>query len=238
MLTILIYEPDKHHALELRNMVKEFFLSRRCEVQLTTHSLAESVLEKLKNNPHQYNILLLSVATPSVACKMAEIVRKENLLSSLLFFAADYKALLKTLVYRPSAYFVLPIEPKRLHAALLRAQEEQSRDVRYFFVSNRNGFIRIPYETIEYFQSDQRNVTMFVKGKEEGYHFQAKLDAICDHLPSELFLRCHQSYCINSQHIAGVDKSKKCIVLFSGMNIPISKRNYASVVDICHQRMV
>lgn len=237
MLTALIYEPDKQYAQQMRDTVKEFFLARRCEMQLTTHSLAEPVFSKLQDNPHQYGILLLNADDPACAYKMAATVRNKNLQSNIFFYASDYKSLLSSLAYRPSGFFILPVPGERLQAALTRSIREQEMGGGYFILSGRNGYSRIPYETIEYFQSDQHSIYMFTSGKSGGYRFNARLDEISSKLPSGLFLRCHQSYCINVNHIADVDKSRKCILLFSGAYIPISKSNYADVIAACGRLM-
>lgn len=236
MLNILVYEPDKDHAQWLRKSIINFFSVRRYEIQLTTYSSPDPVITRLTENPSQYSIIIISCINVVIACQMASIIRKENLLSCIIIFAADYKALPRMVSYRLSGFLISPIELNKLNNSLSRAIEEQKNDTQHFVISNKFEFTRFPFDKIEYFQSDQRYVIMYIKSIQE-YRFIAKLDTVEEQLPKQMFLRCHQSYCVNFMHIESIDKRNKNITLTSGTIIPISKRNYTTVIDILEKSL-
>lgn len=97
---------------------------------------------------------------------------------------------------------------------------------------NRSMKYRIPYGCIRYFRSDRNNVYLnLVNGNE--YAFPAKLSAIAENLPKELFVRVHQSYLVNRKEILTVDKAKKAVLLRNGEQLYVSKARYQETVEAC-----
>ena len=82
----------------------------------------------------------------------------------------------------------------------------------------------VPIETIDYIESIRRKV--FIHSDDGIYQMYSTMRDIIAKLP-ESFLRCHNSYLVNSERVVTVRSTE--IVLTSGAKIPISKR-YAKEV--------
>ena len=82
----------------------------------------------------------------------------------------------------------------------------------------------VPIETIDYIESIRRKV--FIHSDDGIYQMYSTMRDIIAKLP-ESFLRCHNSYLVNSERAVTVRSTE--IVLTSGAKIPISKR-YAKEV--------
>lgn len=77
----------------------------------------------------------------------------------------------------------------------------------------------VPVETIDYIESIRRKV--FIHSDDGVYQMYSTMRDIIAKLP-ESFLRCHNSYLVNSERIVTVRSTE--IVLTSGSKIPMSKR--------------
>ena len=77
----------------------------------------------------------------------------------------------------------------------------------------------VPIETIDYIESIGRKV--FIHSDDGIYQMYSTMRDIIAKLP-ESFLRCHNSYLVNSECVVTVRSTE--IVLTSGAKIPISKR--------------
>lgn len=77
----------------------------------------------------------------------------------------------------------------------------------------------VPVETIDYIESVRRKV--FIHSDDGVYQMYSTMRDIIAKLP-ESFLRCHNSYLVNSERIVTVRSTE--IVLTSGSKIPMSKR--------------
>lgn len=77
----------------------------------------------------------------------------------------------------------------------------------------------VPVETIDYIESIRRKV--FIHSDDGVYQMYSTMRDIIAKLPGS-FLRCHNSYLVNSERIVTVRSTE--IVLTSGSKIPMSKR--------------
>ncbi len=77
----------------------------------------------------------------------------------------------------------------------------------------------VPVETIDYIESIRRKV--FIHSDDGVYQMYSTMRDIIAKLP-ESFLRCHNSYLVNSERVVTVRSTE--IVLTSGSKIPMSKR--------------
>lgn len=77
----------------------------------------------------------------------------------------------------------------------------------------------VPVETIDYIESIRRKV--FIHSEDGVYQMYSTMRDIIAKLP-ESFLRCHNSYLVNSERVVTVRSTE--IVLTSGSKIPMSKR--------------
>lgn len=93
-----------------------------------------------------------------------------------------------------------------------------------FRFENRKNLVLLDQKQILYFKSDLRYVEIcLVKG--ENPRMITKLDAV-EIQVSNLFIRVHKSYLVNTKHILSLDKKRHTLLLSSGEEIPISGAYY------------
>ena len=94
-------------------------------------------------------------------------------------------------------------------------------------LKTKKGFLAISISSILYCQSDLKYVVV-VTTQGQLHRKLGKLDDIARRLPPG-FIRIHQSFLVNSAHVAGVDKTAWEIILSQGERLPVSKKYRSSI---------
>ena len=85
----------------------------------------------------------------------------------------------------------------------------------------------IPYKDIIYMESD--NKVVYIHTTTQGaVKVYSKLDAFEEEIKDERFLRCHQSYLVNLQYVAGLINSD--FIMLNDNMIPIRKSGRKLIV--------
>lgn len=233
MLSVLIHDSDRAYASHLRETVKAHFLARRIPASIETHFTATAARAAVERNPHRFDILLVNASDVDTAVGIARSIRPVNLIASLLFFAADASALGRLIPFRISAFFRNPIRHDLLLTRLDAAIAETRCAPAFLVLSNRSGTWRFPIDQIESIRSEAHSVHLHVTGYDADVAFTSRLDDIERRLPQGRFLRCHQSFLVNTAHVATVDRRMRTLRMLSGNVIPVSRRNGGEVLDQC-----
>jgi len=228
VLRILVCAQESDNArkiyLQTIDIMRE--LKMKCEVSYTNAADAFSEGKNPRNKP--YDILLLD-SQDSSCINLASNIRTKNLIISIIFFnvTAD-KKLLEIVRFRPSYITLLAKDNSGLAKALRWSCAEQLRAHPYFSVKNKDVQMKIEHDSIIYFESRQRIVVLHTS--QQAIEFYAKLSDVQSSLPSDYFVRCHQSYIVNMNQVRTLDKANRLFVLKSGLTIEISKSQYSCVV--------
>lgn len=119
--------------------------------------------------------------------------------------------------------------PKALEEALDASIEElndKEEYFEYFFQKKKNI---VSCKDILYFESKRRIVEIHVEGEKEPQYFYGRLSGIEKLLEKRKFVRCHQSFIVNTKYIEGFEKNN-ILLKNSKVTIPISER-YEKIVN-------
>lgn len=130
-------------------------------------------------------------------------------------------------------YLMKPISEKHFLEAFAEAKKEYhafKQDLFYF--DHKGETIKLNIRDIVYFESQKR--VIFIHTKTKTFEFYAKLNDIEGQFKKSSFIRPHQSFLINVEHIdvlSGVN-----FVMQTGALIPISEKKKKEALDIftCH----
>lgn len=206
--------------------VRDIVRSLRVKCEVSCCADHDVIRKRISDDVGYYDIFLLD-AFDKQCLKTAEVLRKNNLISSLLFVARDAPKIHNIFIYRPSFLVTKLDDPGQLHEAVRLAFTEQLRAHPYFTVQNKDMLIRVNYEDIIWFESRQRIVILH--GRKTEISFYAKLKDVQSMLPGERFVRCHQSCIVNMDMAERLDKTNRCFYMTSGDIVEISKSCYAQV---------
>lgn len=191
---------------ELGELVQKKIPADMICVDITMRGALDMVKELRKTAPAAYIILIASTGI-SPLIYMRPTIGAESLLLKPLSEAQIQEVLSEAI----STY------ARRFY---------QPDDSKVFVVENSGERSLIDYERIYFFEARDKRV--YLNTDAEEYGFYDTLDGLEERLKEE-FLRCHRSFLVNKNKIAGVYLSQNRIALKDGFEVPLS-RSYKPAV--------
>ncbi len=137
------------------------------------------------------------------------------------------------LMLRPAGYLSSADDEQSIAAACKFCEEEMLRRNDVIQISTRERCCAVSASSVVYCQSDLKYIIL-VTEQGEVFRKLGKLQDISAKLPP-YFVRVHQSYIVNTEHISVIDKSSREIITKEGCRIPVSKA-YKSEADALIQK--
>ena len=105
--------------------------------------------------------------------------------------------------------------------------EESLKKKEVLTIKSQSKLYHIAYRDIEYIESQGRSCHIFTtNGK--CYATNSKLSDLQNELNDKRFLRCHQSFLVNMDHIQSADEN---FIMDSGDSVSIRRRNYHEIKE-------
>lgn len=163
------------------------------------------------------------------------IASREEVADALMLLVAD-PVIPPTLYLRPeimaSQLLLKPVEKEdalkafaSLYRYYLRLISESNKSQQFFSVMRKDAVLRIPYDTISYFEAREKK--LFVCTAQKQTAFYSTLEALESKLPQQ-FIRCHKSYIVNRDLVDSISFAQSLIYLPGGA-VPVS-RSYRSML--------
>lgn len=182
----------------------------------------------------QVQLALLSLDMPDVQL-VAEEIYRFNEDCRIIFFSEMDCDLVPLLLVRPIGFFRCAGEtdqPQTLDELLSSVMSDIRAHAASFAIESRDGLYILKTESILYFQSELKNVTIKC-GTQPSILVVRKLSEIQSYLAdqnlTDEFIRIHQSYIVNRSHIRYLDKRNHWVELSNGEQLPISDSKYETV---------
>jgi DNA-binding LytR/AlgR family response regulator len=237
-MKLLIYDPNRERAEKLRFLIQSYFSHVKANYQLTIYLKESSALGGITQEPLGYDSAFIHLDSLACADHITKAIRKISSKTALAFYGGDYQQLCQLLIYRPSAYLPDPDNRIEVGRILTRLHREWTETKRFFQVREQDRIERIPYDQIDYFESTNRKVYLYLSRGSKVYQFAAKLDDVEQAIGYDRFLRCHQSFLVNLDQVCRLDRVMKRFELLSGKSVEISKRRWNEAEEIfTHQNV-
>lgn len=135
-------------------------------------------------------------------------------------------------------YLVKPFSFERFYKAALRAKdyyEYREKNIAvndgdahdHFFIKADSKLVKIAYNDILYIEALQNYVTIHTTGKK--YITYLTLHSLQEHLPPNMFIKCHKSFIISAAKINSIDGNE---IIIGTNHIPISRSNKDEVMEV------
>ena len=221
MIVVAICEDEGYILEELRKKVEKYINRKSLDASIKTFTSGEELLKAKK----KLDIILLDLMLPGI--DGLEVARQISGRSRIIFVTSYREYAVEAFDANAVHYLVKPVTEERLFLALDRAvnQTEQMdnqsltlmksgktqvifiRDILYCEVFNHQVRIHTVHGTYDYFGTLDM--------------LEAKLD--------ERFFRCHRSFVVNMNCVAGQEKG--VAILINGERIFISRRKQADFMQ-------
>lgn len=220
MVKAAICEDSDIDRAILKEIVCYLMEDRGIEFEVDTYHNGEEIVANYKNNP--YDLIFLDIMMDEIdGIEAGKLIRDMDEDVELIYCTSSSDFAIAAYEVYAMGYLLKPYEPGRIGGVIdYYIQKHPQKDRNYIEVKSKRKSIIIPYKDIIHMESDNKVVYIYTttQGVIKVYN---KLDRFEEELGNVKFLRCHQSYLVNMQYIAGMVDSD--FIMVDNSMIPIRK---------------
>jgi len=198
---------------------------------IISYSNGETLIDDFLECKHAIDILFLDIYMPGTdGIKIAERIRRERKNIKIIFITSSNDHYPQAYEVFAFNYILKPLDRKRLYHIMDQALDEfkKENNQRISF-SYRGKVYNVNYRDILYIESRDK-FSLFHTSDGETMQCYNKLDSIEKELPSELFIRCHKSFIVNTSHITEMGgnyfRIGQVVISISKKHLKLAKERY------------
>ena len=224
MYRIAVCDDHEEITAYLEKVIKENYSEEINTVSFQSRfSVIDYICETAKGN---VDILLIDIDLDGESgIETAELIKQRYPHIKIIFITGHINYAMDIFEAEPCFFLVKPIGEDRLVQALEKAIELIKEDrQRCISIVTRGEIRNLQLSQIRFIEN--RNRTLIIREKNLDFEVHMKLNKFEEQLP-ENFIRCHQSYVVNLDHI--MELTIDGALLYSGELVPVSRSKYADV---------
>ena len=223
MIRIAICDSSQDEIDKLVKLLELYFSVRPYEYEVFSYTKGENLLYEYEDNKQLFSLLFLDANLPDLkGGELFEKIRKVDEQVRFIALAQTEEFALEAFWYFAFGYLLKPLKSENLAHFMNRfmKQENLSRK-KSLLVKEGSSNRRISYSDILYLESNNKTINIYLKDKTH-YVIYAKLKDVENELKGRSFLRCHQSYIVNLDHVMSIENADFYTIL--GNTVPIRKK--------------
>jgi DNA-binding LytR/AlgR family response regulator len=190
------------------------------DCECAAYESGEMLLWDFESGTH-FDIIFLDIfMTGMTGVETAKQIRLADANTLLIFVSSSNEFYRESYDLYAFNYLIKPLTEEKTNEVLGRAREQLNQDseqvIRIAFMGSLHT---VRCNQLLYLSSKQHTVNFFVKNGETLKSY-GKLDDFVAQLPADSFLRCHQSYIVNLNHVTAMTTGEFTI---GDIRIPISR---------------
>ena len=216
-MRIAICEDNKVAADDIRNMIDNYFITRKAAHVIDVYYDTDS-FEKFE---HAYDLVFLDYKFPEKnGMDVARHLREISDEVGIVFISAYREHVFESFEVGAFRYLLKPVKESELISTLdsFVAQRRKNLPVE---VPLKNKNIYIKADEILYIESYEKHC--IVRMTDKSYETSKALSTFQADINSSSFFRTHRRYLVNMKYIAEIEKN--IITLINGEKVEISRRN-------------
>lgn len=214
-----------------RDMLKEIIglllADRGLAYDIVSYVSGRELVSGYKNHP--LDIIFLDILMDDInGIETGRLIREMDDKVEIVYCTSSKDFAIAAYDVHAMGYLLKPYETLRIGAVIdYYVQKHPQKNHNYIEVKSRYKPLIIPYKDIIHMESDNKVVYIYTttQGIVKVYN---KLDAFENELADSRFLRCHQSYLVNMQYVAGIVDSD--FIMIDDQMIPIRKSGRKLIV--------
>lgn len=219
MLRVAICDDDETFRKQAGKAVGDILFARG-EFEIGYFQSGEEIKQAVREKRFVCQLLLLDIhMRPVSGIKTAEWLRKHKVDVDIIFITISKEHVYECYTYKAFAYILKPVSMERLSTELNRYLDELEESSEYLNITIRGCERKVAIDRILYFESDVRKIRIHLP--EEVIAFYGKLDELEELLREQGFLRCHQSYLVNTRYIQSMKRNE---ITLENEKIPVSRK--------------
>lgn len=227
MLQIAICDADKKRQAMLLD-----YIARDIEIEddyvTECFDSGDMVRERVEEMDFRFDLIFIGLDEANIAgLETASYLREKNVDIDIIFIADSAESITEGFHYRAFNYLVMPVDYERFAYEMSQYLLERRKYQKNCLSVSINGKQQmVLLNTVKYFFSEARKVTIVFQNGGANLSFYGKLNDIQEQVEELGFLRCHQSYLVN---LYKVDQVSGEILTMQNEEFTIS-RKYADHV--------
>lgn len=225
MYQIAIYEDEKIFSEAFEKNCNQLCTKLKIDHTVTAFQNSKELLQIISTEPTKFDLFLLDIITDELSgMDLAKIIRKKNKESSIIFVTSNRDFAIQGYEVQALHYLLKPIDINLLEK-LIDTDYKNKFKRKFITLETHTNLVKIAFSEIVALETVNRKVAVYLLDKTI-YH-TGKLSDLAEQLPSNLFIRCHQSFTLNIRNIREVDKKNATAV--NGKIIPISRSHQKAI---------
>lgn len=148
---------------------------------------------------------------------VAEYLKTKGIPFAFVTSFSDKQTLMDAVLQKPLAYVLKPFEEEDIIKALQNIELTIQNE--YLEIIKSQSIIRIAHKDILFLKSE--NVYVEIHTTKKRFLVREKLSDLIDKLPSTIFYRTNQSYCVNINHVSETNNKQ---LVIENSEIPLSQK--------------
>lgn len=223
MYRLAICEDDPVMRDALDKLCREILAEMDLEYEIAAFSSAEELDAAVHSeNVDPFALLLLDIQLDGMSgMELARELRRRDDWVGVVFITNCEDYLREGYAVQPIQYLLKPVSREALAKAI---QTDWKRNHRSKTILLRAGgkVTRLPAADVRYLESLNHSVILHLRDGERT--FSLSLTETERLLPPGLFVRCHNSFLVNLEHIEAISRTE--IALRDGTRVPVGRRYY------------
>ena len=222
-MRIAICEDNELHRDILEHLLGRYFAERSIPYTSVAYPCGRGFLCDMEEGAYYDAAFLDIYMEDAMGNEIAHRLRAMGYRGEIVFLTASPDFAVESYDVDAGGYLLKPLDYEKLVKVLNRITRHMESAV--YRIRRRSTVIRIAYDDILYVESSNSKCLLHTAHSGD-YTVYKKLDTIEEELANRRFLRCHQSFLVNMDHVRALEKQ---FVLTSGACVPIRQRGIKSV---------
>jgi len=220
MYRFAICDDDSQFASLLKEALITNLNRRNISFEILSFDSPSSLISRFEH------LFLDIVFQDTTGIQTARRLRSFRIDTDIIFLSSSSDYALESFDVSPLHYLIKSPKLEKLEEALDRFFDKHAEQ--NFYVKSREGILALPVSDILFFEIYGHDLSVHLTSG-ENHTFSGTLKKIEEDLPSSTFIRAHKSYLVNMAHIVKIARYQ--ITLSTGQSVPISKKNYLSIMS-------
>ena len=205
------------------SLLDTVFAENKVRPDLTGYESGIELLGDIRNGAW-FDVIFLDIyMVDHLGIDVARRLRESGYRGEIVFLTAAPEFALESYYVFAAGYILKPVSGEKLARVVERLT--RSLEEKAYAIRQRSAVLRIPYTEILYVESSNSKCILY-RSDGSDYTIYKRLDEIETELADPRFLRCHQSYLVNMDHIQSAGRQFR---LTTGQEVMIRQRNLKAI---------
>ncbi len=231
MIRIAICDDSKFDLEVMKSVLQDYYMGKNCFCEINTFTSGEELVKTYETYGNQFHLLFLDIYMKGMnGIETATLIRQYDKKLKIVFCTVSMEHAIDSYGVYAYGYLVKPLDIDRIKVLLDQfTKEVLEQDIGYLRIKSEYADYLVALREIVYIESKDK-ILMIHKLNKEIIKTYGKLSNLEQQLSDQHFIRCHQSYIVNMEHIRSVEKGAFLTIIEE--IVPIRVKDYNKYREI------